>query len=106
MCASPGSKTSQIAMYMQNKGLLIANDYKGMRVRPLGLNMQRIGATNVIISLMEGQRFKNMEFDRILVDAPCSGSGTIRKSLKTLRMWNETMVKRLGATQKQLLENA
>ncbi|PLW80139.1 tRNA methyltransferase [Candidatus Woesearchaeota archaeon] len=106
MCASPGSKTSQIAMYMKNQGILLANDYKGMRVRPLGINMQRIGATNILITLMDGARFRDLEFDRILVDAPCSGSGTIRKSLKTLRMWNERSIRRIAGQQKTLLENA
>lgn len=106
MCASPGSKTTQISMMMNNKGLLIANDYKGMRLRPLGINLQEAGSTNSIITLMKGQGFKNFQFDRILVDAPCSGTGTIRKSLKTLRIWNPNMIKRLSITQKQLLETA
>ncbi len=78
MCAAPGSKTSQIAQYMENKGVLISNDYKGMRLKPLGLNIQRCGITNSIITLMEGRWFKDMQFDKILVDAPCSGTGTIR----------------------------
>ena len=52
---------------------------------------------------MEGRWFKDIEFDRILVDAPCSGTGTIRKSLKTLRMWNPNMIRRLAGTQKQLI---
>ncbi|OVE74500.1 hypothetical protein BVX95_02205 [archaeon D22] len=106
MCASPGSKTSQLAMYMKNEGILLANDYQGMRVRPLGLNMQRIGATNVLITLMDGARYRDIEFDRILVDAPCSGSGTIRKSLKTLRMWSENSIKRIASQQKTLISNA
>ena len=57
---------------------------------------------------MHGQWFikSNIEFDKILVDAPCSGTGTIRKSLKTLRIWNPNMVKRLSITQKQLIETA
>jgi len=106
MCAAPGSKTTQIGMYMKNTGVLIANDYKGMRIKPLGINIQKAGLTNVIITLMEGQRFRGMEFDRILVDAPCSGTGTIRKSLKTLMMWNPNMIKRLAGTQKSLIETA
>ena len=107
-CASPGSKASQLAQYMQNKGVLIANDYQGIRLAPLGINMQRMGAENTILTLMEGRFFKkaNIQFDRILVDAPCSGTGTIRKSLKTLRIWNPDMVRRLAATQKQLLDVA
>jgi NOL1/NOP2/sun family putative RNA methylase len=106
MCAAPGSKSSQIAQYMDNKGILVANDYKGMRIAPLGINMQRMGISNAIITLMEGRFFKNFQFDKILVDAPCSGTGTIRKSLKTLRIWNPNMVKRLAGTQKQLIETA
>ncbi|MBR9676073.1 RsmB/NOP family class I SAM-dependent RNA methyltransferase [Candidatus Woesearchaeota archaeon] len=106
MCAAPGSKTSQMAMYMNNDGLIVANDYQGMRARPLGINMQRVGATNTLISLSEGQRLRVGGFDKILVDAPCSGTGTIRKSLKTLRMWNENMIRRLAGTQKQLILHA
>src|SRR3989338_265614 len=106
MCAAPGSKASQIAQYMENKGILIANDYKGMRIAPLGINMQRMGITNSIITLMEGRFFKNIEFDKILVDAPCSGTGTIRKSFKTLRIWNPDMIRRLSSQQKPLIDTA
>ncbi|MBW2965693.1 NOL1/NOP2/sun family putative RNA methylase [Candidatus Woesearchaeota archaeon] len=106
IAASPGSKATQIASMMQNKGIFIANDYKGDRMKPLGINMQRIGITNSITTLMQGRFFKDFQFDRILVDAPCSGTGTIRKSLKTLRIWNPNMVKRISGTQKQLLETA
>ena len=108
IAASPGSKTTQIAAYMKNKGLLVANDYTIKRMKPLSINIQRCGVTNCIITLMQGQWFKKsgIEFDKILVDAPCSGTGTIRKSLKTLRIWNPNMIKRLSITQKQLLETA
>jgi len=106
IAASPGSKTTQIAQYMQNKGILIANDYTYERMKPLSINLQRCGISNAAITLMEGQWFRKsgIEFDRILVDAPCSGTGTIRKSLKTIGIWNPDMVKRLSITQKQLIE--
>ena len=106
MAASPGSKATQIAALMKNKGILVANDYTTLRMKPLSINLQRCGVTNCIITLMQGQWFKNMEFDRILLDAPCSGTGTIRKSLKTLRIWNPNMVKRLAGTQRQLIDTA
>jgi len=106
MCASPGSKTTQIAQYMNNTGLLIANDYKGDRICALGINLQRCGLTNHVITLMQGRGFKGYEFDRILVDAPCSGTGTIRKSLKTLRIWNPYSITKLAMQQKLLLETA
>jgi tRNA (cytosine49-C5)-methyltransferase len=108
IAASPGSKTTQIAQYMENTGILIANDYTIDRMKPLAINLQKMGITNSIMTLMEGQRFKRsgLIFDRILVDAPCSGTGTIRKSLKTLRIWNPDMIRRLSITQKQLAETA
>jgi len=105
MAASPGSKATQIGMYMQNKGLFIANDYKADRMSPLSLNLQRCGVSNCIETLMQGHWFANLgeTFDRILVDAPCSGTGTVRKSIKTLQLWNPTMIQRLSGTQKQLI---
>ncbi|MFH0875444.1 MAG: RsmB/NOP family class I SAM-dependent RNA methyltransferase [archaeon] len=108
MCASPGSKATQMAQYMENTGILIANDFTGERLKALGINMQMMGITNAIVTLMYGQWFSKsgIMFDRILVDAPCSGTGTIRKSFKTLRIWNPTMVSRLAATQKKLIEAA
>lgn len=106
MCASPGSKTSQIAMYMQNTGALVANDYKGARLSPLGMNLQRMGITNAIITLYFGEQYPLITFDRILVDAPCSGTGTIRKSLKTINIWNPHMITKLSMQQKRILRRA
>jgi|SRR3989344_1809272 len=106
LCAAPGSKTTQMAAMMENKGFIVANDYKGMRLSSLGINLQRSGLTNVLISLMHGKRFNGFQFDKILVDAPCSGTGTIRKSLKTIRIWNPHMITKLARQQKELLENA
>jgi len=106
MCASPGSKSTQIAALMQNTGCLIANDYNGLRLKPLCMNLQRCGVRNAVITLMSGHQFARtqMKFDRVLVDAPCSGTGTVRTSLKTVQIWNPLMVKRLAGTQKKLLE--
>lgn len=106
MAASPGSKTTQIAALMNNKGILVANDINSARMKPLSLNVQRCGITNCIVTMMYGQRFRGFEFDKILLDAPCSGTGTIRKSLKTLRIWNPLMVQRLSHTQKNLIDTA
>ena len=105
MCAAPGSKASQLAQYMENTGVLIANDYTGIRLAPLGINLQRMGVRNHMITLMHGQWFKNLQLDAVLVDAPCSGTGTIRKSIKTLEIWNPEMVKKLSYVQKKLIQN-
>src|SRR3989338_193901 len=106
IAASPGSKTTQIAQYMENNGILIANDYTIDRMKPLSINLQRCGVSNAIITLMEGQWFKRsgIGFDKILVDAPCSGTGTIRKSLKKKSIGNPDILKRLSITKKQLIE--
>lgn len=109
MAASPGSKTTQIAALMNNKGLLIANDYKGSRLVMLGLNIQRCGLTNTIITLNDSRKQnKNLsnKFDKILLDAPCSASGALRKSLKTFETWNPKLVKSLSKTQKTMIINA
>ncbi|MDO8480390.1 MAG: NOL1/NOP2/sun family putative RNA methylase [Nanoarchaeota archaeon] len=108
MCAAPGSKASQIAQYMENRGILIANDFQGIRLAALGINMQRMSPTNTLLTLMDGARFKDagLLFDRILLDAPCSGTGTIRKSLKTLRIWNPNMVRKIMGEQRRLLRAA
>ncbi|MBU0979989.1 MAG: NOL1/NOP2/sun family putative RNA methylase [Nanoarchaeota archaeon] len=105
MCAAPGSKATQIAQYMKNQGTLVANDYTGLRLRALGINIQRCGINNALITRMFGHQFAKtgIKFDRVLVDAPCSGTGTIRKSWKTLRIWNPGMMRRLAATQKKLV---
>ncbi|MFH1455509.1 MAG: RsmB/NOP family class I SAM-dependent RNA methyltransferase [archaeon] len=106
MCASPGSKTSQMAAMMKNQGLIVANDVVINRLKPLTLNLQRCGVTNSVITLMEGRWFKNYNFDKILVDAPCSGIGTIRKSPKTIQTWNPNVGKTMAGVQKQLLKTA
>lgn len=108
LCAAPGSKTTQLAQYMKNGGLLIANDAQGKRLSALGINLQRCGVTNCIITKMDGERLtkKTEQFDKILVDAPCSGTGTIRRNFKIAEMWSLGLVKRMSSTQHKLLRNA
>lgn len=104
MCAAPGSKTSQLAQYMENTGLLVANDFQGKRLSSLGINLQRCGVHNAMISRMDGSRIKKQGdgFDYIFVDAPCSGTGTMRRNPKIAAMWSPGFVKRMVAVQKQL----
>lgn len=108
MCASPGSKTTQMAAMMENEGIIVANDISGDRMKPLGINLQRMGILNVVESQARGQELQrlNTKFDKILVDAPCSGTGTLRKSPDTLRIWNPLMVRRLSGQQKTLIDTA
>ncbi len=105
LCASPGSKASQIAMYMNNSGVLVANDSGDDRLTALGTNMQRMGVLNCILTDMRGDKMSG-EFDKILLDAPCSGSGTIMKSPRTVLSWNPGIVDRLSRLQKMLLSHS
>lgn len=109
LCASPGSKTTQISACMKNKGIVIANDKDIGRIIILSSNLERCGCANVAITRMDGvnlcERLRKMgiKFDKILVDAPCSGEGTLRSSPKTFLMWSKTSVEKLSRVQKNLL---
>lgn len=112
VCASPGSKTTQMAATMENKGTLIANDIKLDRITILAANMERCGVSNGVMTRLDGvtlcDRLAETGFlaDKILLDAPCSGEGTLRSSPKTFIMWNPKMVDKLGRMQKKLLAHA
>ena len=105
MCAAPGSKTGQIAAMMNNKGLIIANDYDYIRLKALTMNLQRLGVINTVITNMKGYFIKD-NFDSILLDAPCSGTGAIRKSPGTVEIYNTNMIRKLSSDQKSLINNA
>ncbi|HLC63632.1 MAG TPA: RsmB/NOP family class I SAM-dependent RNA methyltransferase [Candidatus Nanoarchaeia archaeon] len=103
MAAAPGSKTTQLASMMNNQGIIVANDITHTRLKSLTINLQRCGVRNTIITLMKGHKF-SLEANKILLDAPCSGTGAIRKSLKTITIWNQDVIKRLAGAQRQLLQ--
>jgi tRNA (cytosine49-C5)-methyltransferase len=108
LCASPGSKTTQMAARMENKGTIIANDIKLDRVKILNANLERCGVANVVVCRNDGVGLctrmakRGFKFDKILLDAPCSGEGTLRSSPKTFKMWNLKVVKKLSREQKKL----
>ncbi len=109
LCASPGSKTTQAAAMMENKGSIIANDTSLGRLRILNSNLERCGVMNQIVTKKDGVQLckkfgekTHVKFDKILVDAPCSGEGTLRKSPKTFLMWNLKVIENLSKLQKKL----
>jgi tRNA (cytosine49-C5)-methyltransferase len=106
MAAAPGSKTTQIASKLKNKGFLMANDVNYNRMKALTMNMQRCGVINYISTLKEGRFFRGFSFDKILLDAPCSGTGTLSKSPRTALEWNPHGIRRLAGIQKQLIKAA
>jgi NOL1/NOP2/sun family putative RNA methylase len=105
MCASPGSKTTQIAQMMNNKGKIIAADVRDDRIAILKRNISRLGVKNCEIVKKSGQQFKDVLFDKILVDAPCSGTGTMREQ-EEIDKWNPKIFERVSFEQKSLLHSA
>jgi NOL1/NOP2/sun family putative RNA methylase len=108
LCSSPGSKTTQMAAMMKNEGTIIANDLKLDRIKILAANLERCGVTNTIVTRNDGVGLCNrisktdFKFDKILLDVPCSGEGTLRGSPKTFKIWNLKVVKKLSREQKKL----
>jgi tRNA (cytosine49-C5)-methyltransferase len=108
LCAAPGSKTSQIAMHMQNKGFLKANEPIHQRLYRLKAVLQLTGA-KAQISSTDGRRLKEHDgaFDRVLVDAPCSCEGRfIINEPKSFAYWSVRKIKEMSHKQKGLLLNA
>ena len=103
-CAAPGSKTTQIAEMMGNKGEIIANDNKHSRLKALRGNLDRLGITNTTVTLRDFRSFPNTEADIYFVDAPCSSEGTIRKKNTIRRNLKEKDYNRFSKTQKGILE--
>lgn len=81
MCAAPGGKTTYIAQLMKNTGVLVANDIRADRLKSLYFNLHRLGVKNTVITNYDGRKLITnfSAFDRVLLDAPCSGLGVISK---------------------------
>ncbi len=109
MCASPGAKTSHLAELMKNKGVIIANEKNYERMSALTSNLNRCGVMNTVVTLMDARNI-NYKFDKILLDAPCTSSGTIRgltsNSQYLLKSWNLNKIYSTSTLQKKLILNA
>ncbi|MFG0771754.1 16S rRNA (cytosine(1407)-C(5))-methyltransferase RsmF [Vibrio plantisponsor] len=107
--AAPGSKTTQIAALMQNDGILVANEFSASRVKVLHANIERCGIRNTALTNFDGRVFGSWlpeQFDAVLLDAPCSGEGTIRKDPDSLKNWSKESIQSIADTQKELIESA
>lgn len=106
-CASPGSKTTQLSELMNNNGVIVANDMGIGRISILSANIERMCCENVIVTNGDGNRFGNFAdtFDKILLDAPCTGYGAIRKDWSIAKMFNPKAYKFLANIQRDLMEN-
>jgi len=105
MAAAPGGKTSHIAQLMKNSGLLIANDINKSRLNALKSNLHRLGVANSVIVNFDGRKLpEHMKgFDRILLDAPCTGLGVISRDESIKQTRTQKDVWKLSKLQKELI---
>lgn len=109
LCAAPGGKTTQIADFMKGTGILITNEIHPQRAKILSENVERMGVTNAIVTNETPEnlalRFPGY-FDKILVDAPCSGEGMFRKNEEAGMEWSPENVSMCAQRQDSILEQA
>ena len=106
IAAAPGSKTTQLAAMMANRGLLVANDFSRGRVRGLIGNIDRAGCLNVCVCRMDGIKLaRDLEgvCDRVLVDAPCTCEGIMRRTASVLDRWSLDSIAKFSRLQKGLI---
>ena len=106
LTAAPGSKTTQMSQMMNNRGCIIANDNAYERIKALRGNINRLGCMNVVITRRDVRSFpasENERFDKVLLDAPCSLEGSMRKYFIH---WSEGGVRSLALLQKKMIDAA
>ena len=109
LCAAPGGKSTQIAGRMRGEGLLLCNEYSPARAKILARNIERMGVANAIVTNEKTESLaKRLPgfFDRVLVDAPCSGEGMFRKEEAAVTDWSQETVEMCAARQAEILDNA
>ena len=109
LCAAPGGKSTQLATYLGDSGLLVSNEINTQRSRILSQNIERMGIKNAVVtnedSFALAAHFPNF-FHAIQVDAPCSGEGMFRKLPEAVNEWSPQNVEICAARQKEILDNA
>ena len=109
LCAAPGGKSTQRALHMKNTGLLISNEIILQRALVLSQNIERMGVKNAVVTSMEPERlasFFSAFFDKVLVDAPCSGEGMMRRGDAARENWSMENVNMCAARQHDILNEA
>lgn len=109
LCAAPGGKSTQIAAQMKGGGLLVCNEIHPARAKILSENIERMGIRNAVVTNETperlAERFSGF-FDRILVDAPCSGEGMFRKNEEACGEWSLENVEMCAERQDTILDSA
>lgn len=109
LCAAPGGKSTQIAAKLQGKGLLVTNDISADRTKALAKNMELYGVRNAVVLNETPERIAGAFprfFDKILIDAPCSGEGMFRKDEDMARLWEPGWIEKYSRMQREILETA
>ena len=107
LAAAPGMKTAQMAEQMKNDGAIVAVDSNWERLKGLRFNLNRLGVINTLVVNADGRKFGSKKpFDKVLLDAPCSSEGVVRKRLDALQNWSQRLVEKKAELQKQLIQNA
>lgn len=109
LCAAPGGKSTALAADMAGEGLLVANEYDPSRARTLLSNVERMGIKNCVVTNAEPSVLAAAfpaYFDKVLVDAPCSGEGMFKKEDAAIENWSEQNVRGCAVRQAQILESA
>lgn len=105
MCAAPGSKSTQLALIMKNKGKLILIERNKKRIPALEINLRRMGITNSVVLNMDAINLDRLDIkaDKILLDAPCTGEGLIRQDHSRKKSKNLKDIEKMASIQKKLL---
>ncbi|MBQ7315861.1 MAG: RsmB/NOP family class I SAM-dependent RNA methyltransferase [Clostridia bacterium] len=109
LCAAPGGKSTQLAAALGGEGLLVANEIHPQRAGILSQNVERMGIKNAVVTNHAPHELVGhfpVFFDKIVVDAPCSGEGMFRKEEQALTMWTQDNVDLCAARQKEILASA
>ncbi|KRM09418.1 RsmF rRNA methyltransferase first C-terminal domain-containing protein [Paucilactobacillus suebicus] len=109
LCAAPGGKSTHIAGKMANQGLLVSNEIFKNRAKILSENIERWGSSNTVVTNESPDKLESFFpafFDKILVDAPCSGEGMFRKDPDAMQYWNESYSSECANRQRHILASA